>query len=706
MKNQHILIGLTFLALSSGLNAQTIKNIHRQNLPVLQIPVELIDKVQTLEVNGVKHLQITPLFGEITQIPISEIDSITHYLGFVNPEQLGVMRTASVMGIVRGPTGAAEMNAIVRSPYGGEETRTDVNGVFFLNNITVYDKLGYITIEKPGFHKGSRSFLPLETGSNRVNVQLLTMTQSGTFVAAAGGSVTSGLLQLTFPTNAIQLNGQPYTGTVRVFARALDPTSSAMFDQMPGDLLGGLNDSLSLLRSFGMASIELRDANMNELQLADGASATLTFNIPTALQADAPQTIDWWSFDEALGYWKHEGEAQKTGTQYVGAASHFSWWNCDVPQNFNDFNGTINSTDGNPITDAQVNVVTPTMGTGITYTNAEGVFSGRVPKNQTLTLNINLTCSTTNDWALAYSESILSEEIAIEGTYTASLSGYYPIIGTVVTCQNVPIESGYVKMGSQIFFANQGGFTIQTCTTGEYEIRGYDNSNPDSVKCSVLNIVQVGAQGANTGTIQACILVFGVISDIDGNVYPVLLIGSKFWMTENLRTTRFQNGSLIPNVTSNSSWAQLTTPAWCNFDNNTGNNLLYGKLYNGYSTFLANNVCPAGWRVPTDAEWTNLIEYLGGESVAGGKMKALTSWDSPNLDATNESGFTGLSGGIRSDNEGAFFGEGELAYWWSRTANVNDSESSWGRIVYHYMGYVDRNYYDRQHGISIRCVKD
>ncbi len=311
MKKHILFIGILMMVFGLKINAQTLKNIYRHNQPVLQIPVELIDKVETVDLSGVKTLRITPLFGEITQIPVSEIDSIKHYIGSVNPEQLGEMRTASVMGIVRDAGNFPVMNAIVRSPYGGEETRTDPNGFFFLNDFIAYDKLGYITITKPGFHQASRSFLPLETGSNRVNIQILPMTQSGTFTASAGGSVTSGLLQLNFPANSIEQNGQPYTGPVNVYAAALDPSSPAMFDQMPGELLGGMNDSLQLLRSFGMAAVELRDANMNELQLAEGASATLRFNIPSALQADAPNTIDWWSFDEALGYWKHEGLALK-----------------------------------------------------------------------------------------------------------------------------------------------------------------------------------------------------------------------------------------------------------------------------------------------------------------------------------------------------------------------------------------------------------
>jgi len=672
---------------------------------VLQIPIELIDKVETVDLSGVKTLRITPLFGETTQIPVSEIDSITHYIGSVNPEQLGEVRTASVMGIVSGPTGAPEMNAIVRSPYGGEETRTDPNGVFFLNDIVVYDKLGYITISKPGFHQASRSFLPLETGSNRVNIQILPMTQSGTFTASAGGSVTSGLLQLNFPANSIEQNGQPYTGPVNVYAAALDPSSPDMFDQMPGELLGGMNDSLQLLRSFGMAAVELRDANMNELQLAEGASATLRFNIPSALQADAPNTIDWWSFDEALGYWKHEGEAQKQGNQYVGLATHFSWWNVDVPQNFNNLRGTIIAEDETPVSDAQVNVITQAFGTGVVYTNSVGEFSGRVPKNQLLTLNIFLICSSTNDWALAYSEDVQSNESSILGTYTAVLGEFYPISGTVVNCQNQPVEAGYVKLGSVIFTTFNGAFTIQTCAFGEYIIRGFDTSVPDSITTSAFDTVQVGIEGINVGELQTCTQVFGSVSDIDGNQYTTVLIGDQVWMAENLKTAHFSDGSEIPNVTDDAAW-EVFTSAWCNYNNNLAYDSLYGKLYNWYTTVDPRNACPTGWHVPSEAEWTILTDFLGGLTASGSKLRSVTGWtpsNPPNNFPTNESGFSGLPGG-RRNVFGEFHEIGDDGSWWSSTqANLSNA---WAyRINYNYDGGNQLNT-DKMDGRSIRCIKD
>jgi uncharacterized protein (TIGR02145 family) len=454
-----------------------------------------------------------------------------------------------------------------------------------------------------------------------------------------------------------------------------------------------------------MASVELRDANMNELQLATGVPATLTFNIPASLQGEAPQSIDWWSFDETLGYWKHEGEAQKTGTQYVGQASHFSWWNCDVPEDFNNLIGTVNSLEGTPVSDAQVNVVSPTLGTGITYTNNDGAFSGRVPKNQLLTLNIKLICNTTNDWALAHSEILNSLTQALTSSITASLIGRYPISGTVVNCQNQPVASGYVKIGYQVFLTTEAGlFTIQTCSVGEYVIRGYDTSIADSIYASVFFTVEVGMQGVDAGLLQACQEIFGNVTDIEGNSYPTVLIGNQWWTAENLRTATYANGEPIDNVTDNTAWTQLSAGAWCNTDNNTANDAIYGKLYNYYTTVDPRGLCPSGWHVPSDVEWTHLTSYLGGIPVAGGKMKSTAGWNAPNIGATNESSFSGFPGSIRIFNSGNFGNVGDYGYWWSSSEYF--STDAWSRVLGNSHGAVYIMSHDNRSGFSVRCLRD
>ena len=140
------------------------------------------------------------------------------------------------------------------------------------------------------------------------------------------------------------------------------------------------------------------------------------------------------------------------------------------------------------------------------------------------------------------------------------------------------------------------------------------------------------------------------IKDIEGNVYKTIAIGKQVWMTENLKTTKFNDGTSIPMVTENEAWIKLTTPAYSWYNNDsTANKNTYGALYNWY-TVKTNKLCPAGWHVPTDAEWVALITYLEGFTVAGGKMKekGIEHWKSPNEGATNETGFTALPGGYRS----------------------------------------------------------
>jgi uncharacterized protein (TIGR02145 family) len=150
-----------------------------------------------------------------------------------------------------------------------------------------------------------------------------------------------------------------------------------------------------------------------------------------------------------------------------------------------------------------------------------------------------------------------------------------------------------------------------------------------------------------------------VVTDIDGIQYVTVIIGGQEWMSENLKTSKYSNGDLLPNVKGDTQWANLNTNAWSYWANDSQYENSYGKLYNWYTAADPRNVCPTGWHVPMQDEWSTLINYLdpnanGGSVVpntaAGGKMKStgLQHWNSPNLGATNESGFSGLPGGSRN----------------------------------------------------------
>jgi len=199
------------------------------------------------------------------------------------------------------------------------------------------------------------------------------------------------------------------------------------------------------------------------------------------------------------------------------------------------------------------------------------------------------------------------------------------------------------------------------------------------------------------------------VTDIDGNVYTTIKISSQWWMAENLKVTHYRNGDSIPNVIDSSAWMGLNTGAYCNYDNDTSHVAVYGRLYNWYTVNNNRNIAPTGWHLPTDAEWQTLIDYLGGELFAGGKMKeaGTAHWVSPNMGATNESGFSALPGGHRYLNgqaNGYCYSMGYFACFWSST--YIDGEGAWFRnLAFDYSEVLRCGTY-LQDGLSIRCVKD
>lgn len=199
----------------------------------------------------------------------------------------------------------------------------------------------------------------------------------------------------------------------------------------------------------------------------------------------------------------------------------------------------------------------------------------------------------------------------------------------------------------------------------------------------------------------------GTVTDVDGNTYRTVKIGNQWWMAENMKVTHYRTGAAIPNVTDNGAWNGLSTGAYCEHDNNTAEVTVYGRLYNWFAATDDRNIAPTGWHVPTDAEWQTLVDYLGGYEVAGGKMKdtGTVYWNSPNTNATNESGFTGLPGGGRG-GEGAYFHNGAGAGFWTATGHLYFEDSAWNRLLTYNHPEVIHDYSGKRSGSSVRCVKD
>jgi uncharacterized protein (TIGR02145 family) len=229
-----------------------------------------------------------------------------------------------------------------------------------------------------------------------------------------------------------------------------------------------------------------------------------------------------------------------------------------------------------------------------------------------------------------------------------------------------------------------------------------------------MNNVTVCSGGGGGGT--------GTVTDIDGNTYQTVQIGTQEWMQENLKTTKYKNGDLIPTNLNNTQWQYTTQGAWAYYNDSSQYNNIYGKLYNWYAVADPRGVCPTGWHVPTDSEWNVLVKQLDPQAdtintnssiqsqIAGGFMKEVGDlqsgtglWETPNQGATNSSGFTGLPAGFRYF-AGGYDGKGNFGYWW------NSLESSIGNSWLRFLGYDDelvyRGEYNKQAGFSVRCVKD
>ncbi len=227
-----------------------------------------------------------------------------------------------------------------------------------------------------------------------------------------------------------------------------------------------------------------------------------------------------------------------------------------------------------------------------------------------------------------------------------------------------------------------------------------------------------GAAGTTNITITiTSIIESGTVTDIDGNEYKTVKIGSRWWMAENLKVTKYCNGEFISHVQDSIQWSGLSTGAWCNYNNDTSYVSTYGSLYNWYAVNDSRSIAPAGWHIPTDEEWKELEQYLGmSQSEAddtgwrgtdeGGKLKesGTSIWFSPNTGADNSSGFSGLPGGCCYSSNGKFYSFSYYAYFWS--SSEIDNRYAWHRRLLFNNSNVYRKYDDKRQGFSVRCIRD
>ncbi len=419
--------------------------------------------------------------------------------------------SSSISGFVTDENDAVVNGATVTA--GGSTTSSNKYGYFEIKNVQVVQTAAVVIVSKPGYFNGIKTYYATADKSAFFRIKLIPKNNAGTFIAAIGGTVTlSNGLAVSFPANAVVTasSSAPYLGVVKLSAQWIDPTASDLSRTMPGDLRG--LDSLGylkLLTTYGMAAVELTGSAGELLQIATGKKATLTMPVPASISGTAPATIPLWYFDEAVGLWKQQGTAVKTGNNYIGEVSHFSYWNCDVPSNFVRFKCIVKDPSGNPVKNAfvKVSVVSNPQRSGWGYTDSSGYTGGAVPNNEQLLLSISSDYGCSSN---AYTQNFTTTNVNIDlGTITIPASVVATVTGNVTNCSGAAVTNGYVimiKNGVNSFATvnSAGNFSFTTSLCGSSTNASFIAEDIANTQGSTTSNATLVAGSNAIGTLVAC----------------------------------------------------------------------------------------------------------------------------------------------------------------------------------------------------------
>lgn len=623
---------------------------------------------------------------------------------------------------------------------GTSTTITDSKGIFILKEASVKERLAVIKISKSGFVDGIRSIIPLNS-MNNLKVMLIKYNIINSITAGNTGEVTllNGT-KINCDGKFINNSGSLYSGTVKVSLVHLDPTNVNTPDAMPGILLGQNETSvMQALTTFGIGYINFEGSAGEKLILQNGFDITLP--IVTAQQINAPETIPLWDFDTEKGHWVQDGNLTKDGNTYKGNISKSSWFNASIssPAIISKF--IISDCNNQPLDNVKVSIDNQMESSSdFSYTNSLGETIGVLPSNGLIIVKVNAVANSCN--SLLYSKTI---NAATESTNNLDIK--IPcdtnldtdIQGVANNCNGSPITNGYVwlEYGDRFLFTNLSNgtyrFKVRTCiktatinTMQAVDLGSSTNSNQIQVtfKSGLVSVEPIAA--CQTITQPS-------VTDKDGNVYPLIQIGTQWWSQKNLEVTTYSDGTPIPQVSDPSKWAKPedilskdnppkivsvgTYGAWCYYNNETPNGTVYGKLYNWYAIAgiydkasmlnpsLRKKLAPQGYHIPKDTEMVVLTDFLGGQIKAGGKLKSAGTslWLTPNAEATNGSGFTAFPGGIR-DSLGKYYYQKSSAYF------ISNSDYNPSKVNFLFLSFYDGStnvaHFSKNGGFSVRFVKD
>ncbi len=402
---------------------------------------------------------------------------------------------------------------------------TDVDGFFYFSNITTPLNATVLKVEKAGYFKAFKTLRVIANEDNQTRIMIMELPVAKTFNASIASTIiidNGG--SINFPANAIidATTNLPYNGAVNVYAKWIDPSSDDLALLTPG-ALRGISDQGGEegLTTYGMQAVELVGSAGQELQLGNGQKAEVTFPLPSSLSGVAPATVPLWHFNETNGMWEEDGVATKTGTDYVGSVSHFSFWNCDYGGEIVNFTCQLVDANNNPINGAIVRLVptSSTLTARSAMTNSMGTVLGAVPVNATFDLEyIPAGCASNSPSTFIQSFSSTTTNINL-GAITVPATSTAPatINGVVHDCSSAILPNAPVKLtvGSILLHTTSdasGAFSFNlNCLSGvtPVVITAYDVTNAVNGSTS-LNVSPNAT--VNAGTVQACGTLNGFIN--------------------------------------------------------------------------------------------------------------------------------------------------------------------------------------------------
>ncbi|MBK7425994.1 MAG: carboxypeptidase regulatory-like domain-containing protein [Saprospiraceae bacterium] len=423
---------------------------------------------------------------------------------------------SSIHGAIHDSNNRPVMNALVKK--GNLQTVTDSNGYFYLLPSPCDQNGVPVHISANGYFSITKTVIPSVKGGTQLFAELTPRILNATIPSSQGGIVEVQGASIKLPENGfVTSSGQPYSGPVQVYATFLNPNDQNMQLRMPGNLTAVRTDGrAAVLATFGMLGVELRSPAGAELNLAAGKEAEISIPLSGAYAASAPSEIPLWHFDNASGKWREEGKATMQGNKYVGKVSHFSFWNVDIPFVTVLLSGTITDNDGIPVQGVVVKL-TVVSGTASGFppgsmanavTNQEGYFSGFVPANSELLLEVVSQCNT-----VIHSQNIgsFTSNTVLPNIVLQSGNDLQAVEGSLVDCDQNPLNApSYIKIevGNKVFFFSpEADGSIQailsTCGENILKASGFDPINLKQSQVVQYNIPNDGST-LDLGLIEVC----------------------------------------------------------------------------------------------------------------------------------------------------------------------------------------------------------